>query len=73
MRAQADEATGELKAMASRHRLLMQGAAAQHPSLLRRKGAVSGRREAQSICYRSSAPRADALMGSMLDLRCSAG
>ena len=73
MRAQVDEATGELKAMVNHHRPLVQGAAAQHLSLLRREGVVSGRREAQSICCRSSTPRADALMGSMLDLRCSAG
>lgn len=49
---------------------LAQSVVSQHLSLLRRDGVVSGRREAQSIYYRISDLRVQALMRTMFDQFC---
>ena len=49
---------------------LAQSTVSQHLSLLRRDGVVSGRREAQSIYYRISDPRVQALMATLFEQFC---
>ena len=49
---------------------LAQSVVSQHLSLLRRDGVVSGRREAQSIYYRISDARVQALMQTLFDQFC---
>ena len=49
---------------------LAQSVVSQHLSLLRRDGVVSGRREAQSIYYRISDERVQALMQTLFDQFC---
>ena len=49
---------------------LAQSVVSQHLSLLRRDGVVSGRREAQSIYYRITDPRVQALMATMFEQFC---
>ncbi|HWU77810.1 MAG TPA: metalloregulator ArsR/SmtB family transcription factor [Rhodanobacter sp.] len=51
---------------------LAQATVSQHLSLLRRDGVVSGRREAQTIHYRISDPRVQALMATMFEQFCVA-
>lgn len=50
---------------------LAQSVASQHLSLLRRDGVVSGRREAQTIYYRISDPRVQALMTTLFEQFCA--
>lgn len=50
---------------------LAQSVVSQHLSLLRRDGVVHGRREAQSIYYRISDPRVQALMRTMFEQFCA--
>ena len=50
---------------------LAQSVISQHLSLLRRDGVVSGRREAQTIYYRISDARVQALMTTLFDQFCS--
>ena len=50
---------------------LAQSTVSQHLSLLRRDGVVSGRREAQTIHYRISDPRVQALMSTLFEQFCS--
>jgi len=52
---------------------LAQATVSQHLSLLRRDGVVSGRREAQSIHYRISDPRVQALMSTLFQQFCVSG
>ncbi len=52
---------------------LAQATVSQHLSLLRRDGVVSGRREAQTIYYRISDPRVQALMTTMFEQFCVDG
>jgi DNA-binding transcriptional ArsR family regulator len=52
---------------------LAQATVSQHLSLLRRDGVVSGRREAQTIHYRISDPRAQALMATLFQQFCVDG
>lgn len=49
---------------------LGQSVVSQHLSLLRRDGVVSGRREAQTIHYRISDPRVQALMTTLFEQFC---
>ena len=49
---------------------LAQSVVSQHLSLLRRDGVVSGRRDAQSIYYRISDARVQALMQTLFDQFC---
>lgn len=49
---------------------LAQATVSQHLSLLRRDGVVSGRREAQTIHYRISDPRVQALMTTLFKQFC---
>ncbi|HEY8585130.1 MAG TPA: metalloregulator ArsR/SmtB family transcription factor [Rhodanobacter sp.] len=49
---------------------LAQTTVSQHLSLLRRDGVVAGRREAQTIYYRISDPRAQALMATLFEQFC---
>lgn len=49
---------------------LAQATVSQHLSLLRRDGVVSGRREAQTIHYRISDPRVQALMTTLFRQFC---
>ncbi|MEO9078509.1 MAG: metalloregulator ArsR/SmtB family transcription factor [Rhodanobacter sp.] len=49
---------------------LAQATVSQHLSLLRRDSVVSGRREAQTIYYRISDPRVQALMSTMFEQFC---
>jgi len=49
---------------------LAQSVVSQHLSLLRRDGVVNGRREAQSIYYRISDARVQALMQTLFDQFC---
>ena len=49
---------------------LAQATVSQHLSLLRRDGVVGGRREAQSIHYRITDPRVQALMATLFDQFC---
>jgi DNA-binding transcriptional ArsR family regulator len=51
---------------------LAQATVSQHLSLLRRDGVVSGRREAQTIYYRISDARVQALMTTLFDQFCTA-
>ncbi|MEO8810915.1 MAG: metalloregulator ArsR/SmtB family transcription factor [Rhodanobacter sp.] len=50
---------------------LAQATVSQHLSLLRRDGVVAGRREAQTIHYRISDPRVQALMATLFEQFCS--
>lgn len=50
-----------------------QATVSQHLSLLRRDGVVSGRREAQTIHYRITDPRVQALMTTLFDQFCIDG
>lgn len=50
---------------------LAQSVVSQHLSLLRRDGVVSARREAQTIYYRISDERVQALMGTMFEQFCA--
>lgn len=50
---------------------LAQATVSQHLSLLRRDGVVSGRREAQSIHYRISDTRVQALMTTLFEQFCT--
>ncbi|MEO7052232.1 MAG: metalloregulator ArsR/SmtB family transcription factor [Rhodanobacter sp.] len=50
---------------------LPQATVSQHLSLLRRDGVVSGRREAQTIHYRISDPRVQALMVTLFEQFCA--
>ncbi|HXS05110.1 MAG TPA: metalloregulator ArsR/SmtB family transcription factor [Rhodanobacter sp.] len=50
---------------------LAQATVSQHLSLLRRDGVVSGRRDAQTISYRISDPRVQALMITLFEQFCS--
>lgn len=49
---------------------LAQATVSQHLSLLRRDGVVSGRRDAQTIHYRISDPRVQALMRTLFEQFC---
>lgn len=49
---------------------LTQSVVSQHLALLRRDGVVSGRREAQTIYYRISDERVQALIGTMFEQFC---
>ncbi|HWX64838.1 MAG TPA: metalloregulator ArsR/SmtB family transcription factor [Rhodanobacter sp.] len=49
---------------------LAQSVVSQHLSLLRRDGVVSGRREAQTIYYRISDERVQALMSTLFEQFC---
>ncbi len=50
---------------------LAQATVSQHLSLLRRDGVVTGRREAQTIHYRISDPRVQALMTTLFEQFCA--
>lgn len=65
--AEGEKSVGELERLVG----LSQSGLSQHLALLRRKGIVSTRREAQSIYYSLASAEAEAVMATLYDVFCA--